>query len=98
MILEKNLKFARGKENRFQGLDDFLNSESIDTYRKNIIYPLNNSEKIYSDMGLKIKSGHYFEILTQGIYGGKIKNLHKDNEENSVLIEPDITDDFNMCI
>jgi len=42
---------------------------------------------------MRARLGKYFEILSQGIYGGNIKELQKVNESSGkvILVEPDIT-------
>jgi len=93
---DKRFKFIRG--NVFDGLGDFLESPVIPVKNKNISYYIPPEQLVIPiiDKGSKLKAklGRYFEVLSQGIYGGDSKEryeLSEDDSDENYVSEPDIT-------
>ena len=97
--MKERFGFVRGNDN-FRGLEDYLNSEELRIKKKRIKYPLQLSLDCLGEegpaYGLRVRLGYYFELLTQGIYGGRLKVLHElnngsKNNHDSIRSEPDVT-------
>jgi len=110
--VEKRLRFIRSP-NPFAGLDDYLIAEELRVNNRQIEYPLQLSfdgfGSSFPDQGMKKKSGYYFELLMQGIYGGRLKGLYQllNNPHapldvllscNAVTSEPDLVIDKKSCL
>lgn len=96
--MDKRFKFIRSKE-RFKELPDYKFAPYMRVKNKFLEYPVQyslfNEEVIGGGFGLRVKEGHFFELLSHGIYGGLIKKLNHENGGNSneiITSEPDITD------
>ena len=98
----KNKLESRGyeflvKEGPFKGLDDYLEAPEINVLNKHLNYPLQLSAfpEFDPNYRIRVKSGYFYEVLSQGIYGGKIKDRKelKNRESNDSLVsEPDVSD------
>lgn len=84
-------KFIQGRQ--FDGLSDYLESENIKVFNKNIKHNFKEHEKSsYLENGLKGKLGSFYESLMQGIYGGELKEQYKiKNGSLEKIIEPDLS-------
>ncbi len=95
--MEKRFRFVRA-ENPFKGLYDYLEADELRTSNRQIQYPLQLSldglEGSLLKYGLRVRLGYYFELLTQGIYGGVLKgsrqlsNNHHESDKpfnNNIL-------------
>ena len=96
MAPDPRMKFVRSKENPFLGLDDYRNAPEIEVQNKEITYPLQLSlfPDTRSNYGLRVRLGHFYELLSQGINGGKVKE--RQEMSNGTLIgtlvsEPDVS-------
>ena len=101
MSVEERFKFIRGK-NPFQGLEDYLVAEELRIRNRKIRYPLQLSLDGFKEndlsYGLRVRLGYYFELFTQGIYGGRLKGCQQLDEPNGVdhnivTSEPDVVSD-----
>lgn len=104
LSVEKRFKFIRNK-NPFQGLEDYLAAEELRTRNRKIRYPLQLSLGGFKEndpsYGLRVRLGYYFELLTQGIYGGRLKGCQQLDDANGsnlsdhniVTSEPDVISD-----
>ncbi|MEK9208310.1 MAG: hypothetical protein AAB922_07510, partial [Patescibacteria group bacterium] len=74
--MEKRFGFVRA-ENPFEGIYDYLEADELRISSRQIEYPLQLSldglEGSLLKYGLRVRLGYYFELLTQGIYGGVLK-------------------------
>jgi hypothetical protein len=96
--MEDRYKFTRAQD-PFKGLDDYFSSPEISVRNRRLTYPMHPQQDLpgYSYQAkLKESLGTFFEIIYQGIKGGKLKhhevlsdqiNLFTEREE---LICPDI--------
>lgn len=53
---------------------------NFNVINKNMAYPIQSRlfpGSLNQEQGLRVKLGRFYEILTQGIYGGNIKELQK---------------------
>ena len=99
--MEKRFRFIRGK-NPFQGLEDYLAADELRIRNLKIRYPLQLSLDGFKEndpsYGLRVRLGYYFELLTQGIYGGRLKGCNQLEDTNGVdhniiTSEPDVVSD-----
>lgn len=94
---DERFNFRFSTKDCFSGLDDYLNSPDIEVRRKKLKYDISNMIQTYmfkeSNYGIRVRSGRYFEILDNGIFGGSLGEIHKFNEDtgNGLTSEPDIT-------
>lgn len=109
--MEKRLRFIRSK-NPFKGLDDYRDADELRVNNSQIEYPLQLSfdgfDRFSAAYGLRVRLGYYFELLTQGIYGGRLKGCHQllnNTHENNtidnhgiVTSEPDVVFDEKSCL
>jgi hypothetical protein len=96
--MDERYQFVRGEP--FDGLDDYASSPKIRVKNKKLTYNIPEQPDLpgyYYQEGLKRKLGTYFEILAQGMYGGKLYHneilspqimLFTGTEE---VIQPDLT-------
>lgn len=83
----------------FKDLGDYANSKEISMVSKKIFYPI---QLKISGMdlagGIRVKQGYFYELLSHGIYGGRVKDQKTmENElKNSLIAEPDISDENNF--
>jgi hypothetical protein len=73
--MNKRYKFIRGHP--FDGLEDYFSAPDIRMKNTKLIYPIPQQMAFLGyDYQLKLKEnlGFFFEILCQGIYGGKLKH------------------------
>ena len=95
--MEKRFGFVRA-ENPFEGIYDYLEADELRISSRQIEYPLQLSldglEGSLLKYGLRVRLGYYFELLTQGIYGGVLKgsrqlsNNHHESDKpfnNNIL-------------
>lgn len=102
---DRRYGFIRSKDDPFQGLEDYSTSPEIRTVTSSANYPINASFDGYSHGelrgGLKVRLGYYFEVLTQMLRGGVVKQSHEVNG-NSALTglrsEPDVRDDTRRIL
>ena len=99
--MEKRLRFIRSP-NPFAGLDDYLIADEFRIKNNQIEYPiqlaLDGFRIIPAEEGMKGKLGYYFESLSQGIYGGRLRGFPQPvngsrHSREVVTLEPDIVDD-----
>jgi hypothetical protein len=93
---KERYKFVR--DGCFDKLTDYFEASDLEIKIKDITYP---TEKLQLSLpgfnrgyGLRVRLGRFFEILAQGIYGGKIGDFYELSELNGQNIkrtEPDIT-------
>ena len=104
--MEKGFEFVRSG-NPFEGLDDYLRADELGISNSQIKYPLQLSldgfEGSNPDYGLRVRLGYYFELLTHGIYGGRLKGFHKLSngegvDRNVITSEPDVVIDEKSCL
>ena len=102
--MDPRFKFIRGTP--FQGLGDYSETSPIRAKKRKILYPIKKpSEQTdlfkgnptiqHPEYGLRIRSGHFYELLSQAIWGGKVKALYQvESNSNGNLIgtEPDVSD------
>ena len=100
--MDPRFKFVRGAS--FQGLSDYLESTPLRVKKQKNIYPIKElSQQInlfagkvsnYLEYGVRVRSSRFYEILSQGIFGGKIKALFQvdcNGNKNLMGIEPDVS-------
>lgn len=92
--MDNRYKFIRARS-PFQSLIDYASSKEIPVKNKNIAYPLqktlfNGGYEKASNHSLRIKEGYLFELISQGIWGGKVKHSNNNSEDSSIKTEPDI--------
>lgn len=82
----------------FNELPDYFNAPCLEIKNKNLTYPTTQLQLTlpgFESIGdLILRLGRFFEILTQGIYGGKIGDFYEFTElenGNNTRTEPDIT-------
>lgn len=91
--MDKRYKFVRGHP--FAGLEDYFGSKEIGVKNKKLVYYLkSNTRKKSSDEppSFKKKLACFYEILMQGIYGGKRNKKFevKNNQGFSFKVRPDL--------
>jgi len=87
--------FVRMKSGVFNGLKDYSKARPIKIFNREIIYPVQETlPEIGFDYssGMRVRSGKFFEVLSQGIYGGRFKERLEINEKGGrdSIIEPDL--------
>jgi hypothetical protein len=95
--MDNRYKFIRARS-PFQSLVDYATSEEVPMINKNIKYPLQMTffnggyEKLSKGKSLRQKEGSFFELISQGIYGGIVKKPNElKNNTGCLKSEPDIT-------
>lgn len=92
--MDNRYKFIRARS-PFQSLVDYAVSPEISIKRRDIEYPLQRTlfnggyEKV-SKHSLRVKEGYFFELLSQGIWGGRIKDQKNNSNGDLIKTEPDI--------
>lgn len=102
---DQRMDFIRST-NYFKGLEqDYGNAKIIQSKKRKINYPLKAPSiqlslfeqgiKInYPKYGIRSRSGHFYELLSQAIWGGKVKELYSIEQENGnclINTEPDVS-------
>lgn len=101
--MDPRYKFIRGIS-PFKGLNDYLKAPNIDVKKKTLRFPIPALQLSMMEarmgQGLPKRLGMFFEILAQGIYGGRIGEVHELSEENGneITSEPDIIHYKTNCI
>ncbi len=78
-------------------LPDYFNAPYLEIKNENLVYPTTELQLCLPGFdrgwGLRTRLGRFFEILAQGIYGGKIGEFYEFSELNgeNMRSEPDIT-------
>jgi len=91
--MKEGFGFVRGKV--FEGLENYLKAEPIEVKNRRLQYPIQETLPgmgfDYS-YGVRVRSGKFFEILSQGIYGGRFKIPQEVNGEveRDLFSEPDL--------
>lgn len=98
--MDPRYKFIRGEP--FDGLEDYFKSPTIKINSRNLKYPQADQLSLLNgmaDYGIRVRSGYFFELLSQGIYGGKIQNIQDVEEQNLDInhTEPDLTSSTQKC-
>jgi len=87
------------RDGHLDKLKDYFDAPNLEIKNKNLTYPTTELQLSLPGLefdrrgGLNVRLGRFFEILAQGVYGGKIGDFYEFNELNGEIkrSEPDIT-------